>query len=113
MHSAHWLSTVSLVDDSVVDIGSRSPTCESSENECCLNAVGHCIVILTSVCGLVCFYRFLSDTNYVGDTVQRQAVCLAKCEALSSTGCELVTGQSCDKRVLNHYTTQDGVDSAP
>ena len=26
--------------------------------EGCLNAVGHCIVILTSVCGLVCSYRF-------------------------------------------------------
>ena len=54
----------------------------------------------------------LFDTNYVGDWVQRQAECLAKCEALSSTGCELVTVQSCDKRVLNHYTTQGGVDSA-
>ena len=58
MHSAYWLSTVSLVDDRVVDIGSRSPTCKSSENEGCLNAVGHCVVILTSVCGLVCSYRF-------------------------------------------------------
>ena len=55
----------------------------------------------------------LSDTNYVGDPVRRRAECLAKCEALSSTGCELVTGQSYDKRVLNHYTTQGGVDSAP
>ena len=55
----------------------------------------------------------LSDTNNVGDLVQRQAQYLAKYEALSVTGCELVTGQSCDKRVLNHYPTQVGVDLAP
>ena len=36
----------------------------------------------------------LNDTNFVGDSVQRQAECLAMCEALSGTGCELVTGQS-------------------
>ena len=100
MHSAHRLSTVSLVDDHVVDIGSRSLTCKSSENEGCLNAVGHYVVILTSDCGLVC-----------GAAV-RQSV-RPECEALSGTGCELVTGQSCDKRVLNHETTQGGVDSAP
>ena len=54
-----------------------------------------------------------SDTNNVGDSVQRQAQYLAKYEALSGTGCELVTGQSCDKRVLNHCSVQVGVDFAP
>ena len=89
---------------------------ESSEHEGCLNAVGHGIVFLTSVYGLVCSYRFPLRhelSNYVGDPMRRRAECLAKCEALSSTGCELVTEQSYDKRVLNHYTTQGGVDSAP
>ena len=34
------------------------------------------------------------DTNNVGDSVQRQAECLTKCEAFGGTGCELVTAQS-------------------
>ena len=38
----------------------------------------------------------LSDTNNVGDSVQCEAEYLAKCEASSDTGCELVTGQSWD-----------------
>ena len=92
---------------------SRSLTCKSRENEGCLNVVGHCVVIVTHLVVLCVLAVSLSDTNFVGDSVQRQAEYLAKCEALSGTGCELMTGQSCDKRVLNHFSTQVGVDSAP
>ena len=87
--------------------------CESRENEVCLNVVGHCVVIVIHLVVLCVLAVSLSDTSYVGDSVQRQAEYLAKCEALSGTDCELVTGQSCDKRVLNHYSTQVGVDFAP
>ena len=87
---------------------------ESRENEVHLNVVGYCVVVVTHILLSCVFLLFsLSDTNNVGDSVQRQAQYLAKCEALSYTGCELVTGQSYDKRVLNHYSTLDGVDFAP
>ena len=54
VHSIHaqCVLVVSLVDDRVVDIGSRSPTCESSENEGCLNAVGRCVVIYSTQGGV-------------------------------------------------------------
>ena len=79
---------------------------ESHENEVYLNAVGHCVVVVTHILLSLCVLAVsLSDTNNVGDLAQRQAQYLAKYEALSGTGCELVTGQSCDKRVLNHYSS--------
>ena len=46
--------------------------------------------------------NYLSDTNNVGDSVQRQAECLVKCEAFGDTGCESVTVQSCGNGCYGH-----------
>ena len=52
------------------------------------------------------------DTNNVGDSVQRQAECLAKCEAFGGTGCELVTGQSWGNGCYGHTREDVSVGSA-
>ena len=80
------VSTVSVVDDRVVDIGSRSLTCKSRENEGCLNVVGHSVVVVTHIllsCVFLCFH-FRQET---------------RCNVRQSVA-------SCDKRVLNHYSPQ-------
>ena len=94
---------------------SRSLTCKSRENEGCLNVVGHCVVIVTHIFVVLCVlasFPFRHELRWRPGCNVRQNT-LAKCEALSGTGCELVTGQSCDKRVLNHCSPQVGVDFAP
>ena len=48
-------------------------------------------------------YRFPSRHEQRGDSVQRQAEYLAKCEASGDTGCELVTGQSWDNDCYGHF----------
>ena len=69
----HWWSTVGHVRDVSVaqgtfGAGPRSLTCKSRENEGCLNAVGHCVVVVTHIFLSCVFLLFPFSTRTTLET---------------------------------------------